>query len=53
MAAAGVGTGYGLGYAFEGLFLCTLIGTLAGVGIGLVLSGRMARKQGNLIVVRS
>ena len=50
MAAAGVGTGYGLGYALDGLFLWTLIGTLAGVGAGLVLSNRIARDQGNLMV---
>jgi len=53
MAAAGVGTGFGLGYALDGLFLWTLIGTLAGVGIGLVLSSRATREQSNLVVERS
>jgi hypothetical protein len=53
MSAAGVGTGFGLGYALDALFLWTLIGTLAGVGIGLVLSNRAVRDQGNLIVERS
>jgi hypothetical protein len=40
MAAAGVGTGFGIGYAFDELFLWTLIGMLAGVCTGLVLSSR-------------
>ena len=53
MAAAGVGTGFGIGYALDGLFLWTLIGALTGVGIGLVLGNRAARDQGNLIVERS
>ncbi|MGD8402391.1 MAG: hypothetical protein PVJ21_01935 [Anaerolineales bacterium] len=53
MAAAGVGTGFGVGYALDGLFLWTLFGTLAGVGIGLLLSSRATREQANLIVERS
>jgi hypothetical protein len=53
MAAAGVGTGFGIGYALDGLILWTLIGTLAGVGLGLVLSNRVTRDQGNLIVESS
>jgi hypothetical protein len=53
MTAAGVGTGFGLGYALDGLFLWTLIGALVGVGIGLVLSRRAAREQSNLMVERS
>ena len=53
MAAAGVGTGFGIGYALDGLFLWTIIGTLVGVGIGLVLSSRATREQGNLIAERS
>ena len=52
MAAAGVGTGFGIGYALDGLFLWTLIGMLAGIGIGLVLNSRAAREKGNLIVER-
>jgi len=53
MSAAGIGTGFGIGYALDSLFLWTLIGTLAGVGLGLVLSNRAVRNQGNLIVERS
>lgn len=49
MAAAGVGTGFGVGYALDGLFLWTMIGALAGVGIGLLLSNGAVREQGNLI----
>jgi hypothetical protein len=53
MAAAGVGTGFGIGYALNSLFLWTLIGTLAGVGIGIVLSKRTPQEQDNLAVERS
>jgi hypothetical protein len=53
MSAAGVGMGFGLGYALDALFLWTLIGMLVGVGIGLALSNRAVRDQGNLIVERS
>ncbi len=52
MAAAGVGTGFGIGYALNSLFLWTLIGTLAGVGIGIVLSNRTPQGQENLVVER-
>jgi hypothetical protein len=53
MSAAGVGMGFGLGFALNSLFLWTLIGALVGVGIGLVLSNRATRDQGNLIVESS
>lgn len=52
MTAAGIGTGFGLGYALNGLFLWTLIGALVGVGIGILLSNRTAQDQGNLAVDR-
>ena len=52
MAAAGVGIGFGLGYALNGLFLWTLIGTLAGAGIGIVISKRAVQGQDNLAVER-
>jgi len=48
MAAAGIGTGFGLGYALNGLFLWTLIGTLAGVGLGVVLSSRTPARFQNI-----
>jgi hypothetical protein len=51
MAAAGVGTGFGIGFAVGGLLLWTIIGTLAGVGIGILLSSRT--EQEPLIVERS
>ena len=53
MAAAGVGTGFGIGFAVGGLWLWTIIGTLAGVGIGILLSSRTDQEQEPLIVERS
>lgn len=52
MAAAGIGTGFGLGYAFNSLLLWTIIGTLAGVGIGILSSKRAVQGQDNLAVER-
>lgn len=51
MAAAGVGTGFGLGYALDALFLWTLIGALVGAGMGFLLSRRAT--SGNLNLARS
>lgn len=42
MAAAGIGTGFGLGYATGALFLWTLAGALLGVGAGILLRNRAA-----------
>ena len=52
VAAAGVGTGFGVGYALDGLFLWTVIGMLVGVGVGFVMSVRADRVRGNLIAER-
>ena len=49
-AAAGVGTGYGAGFFAGGVFLWTLVGALAGVGIGIIFSRRMAQGQNKIIV---
>lgn len=45
MTAIGVGTGFGLGFALGGLFLWTVVGALAGVAIGVLISRRIARSQ--------
>ena len=45
MAAVGVGVGFGIGFAVGGLLLWTVGGALAGVGVGLVISRRMAQSQ--------
>jgi hypothetical protein len=50
IGAAGAGAGFGIGYAVDGLFLWTLIGALAGVGIGIVLSKQNAKERNNLIL---
>ncbi len=43
MAAAGIGTGFGLGFAAGGLLLWTVVGALAGLGLGIVMSKRIAQ----------
>lgn len=43
MAAAGVGTGFGVGYASGALLLWTLAGALAGIAIGIVFRNRMGQ----------
>ena len=50
LAAAGIGMGFGLGYAAGGLFVWTLIGALAGVGIGLVMSRRVEQATSGLVL---
>jgi hypothetical protein len=45
MAAVGVGVGFGIGFAVGGLLLWTVGCALAGVGVGLVISRRMAQSQ--------
>jgi hypothetical protein len=40
MAAAGVGTGFGIGFAAGGLLLWTVLGALVGVGFGILVSKR-------------
>ena len=42
MAAAGIGTGFGIGYATGALLLWTLAGALLGVGAGILLRNRVA-----------
>ena len=49
MTAAGAGTGFGIGYAVDSLFPWTLIGALAGVGIGIVLGRQNAKERNDLI----
>lgn len=51
MTAAGIGMGFGIGYAVGGLFLWTLIGALFGVGVGIVLSKRVAKME-NILPVK-
>jgi hypothetical protein len=53
MAAAGAGTGFGIGFAAGALLLWVVVGTLAGVGAGVVLSRRAARAQGELAAERT
>lgn len=53
MAAAGAGTGFGIGFAAGALLLWVVVGTLAGVGAGIVLSRRAARAQGELAAERT
>jgi hypothetical protein len=53
MAAVGVGTAFGIGFAAGGLLLWTLIGALVGVGIGIVLGNRIAQGQDPLVVERT
>jgi hypothetical protein len=48
MAAAGIGTGFGIGFAVGGLLLWTIFGALAGVGIGVYFSIRNTRLQASL-----
>jgi hypothetical protein len=50
MAAAGIGTGFGVGYATGSLFLWTLVGALLGMGVGIALSLRI--DQGALMATR-
>jgi hypothetical protein len=49
LAAAGIGTGFGIGYAAGGLFVWTLIGALVGVGIGLIMSRRGGQTASGLL----
>jgi hypothetical protein len=53
MAAAGAGTGFGIGFAAGALLLWVVVGTLAGVGAGIVLSRRAARAQAELAAERT
>ena len=48
--AAGVGTGYGIGFFTGEIFLWTIIATLASVGIGLIFSRHIAQRQAALFV---
>lgn len=48
-AAAGVGTGFGVGFFAGGVFLWSVVGALAGVGIGVIFSRHIARAQNNLV----
>jgi len=45
MAAIGVGTGFGIGYAIDGLMLWTVAGAVLGVGFGVFLSRRIVHGQ--------
>ncbi len=53
MAAAGVGTGFGVGFAINALWPGTVIGALAGVGVGVILSRRMFQTQNDIAVERN
>ncbi len=53
LAAAGVGTGFGIGFAVGGLFLWIILGTIAGVSLGIVFSKRIAQAQNGLIIEQS
>ncbi|MBE2221418.1 MAG: hypothetical protein IAF02_07755 [Anaerolineae bacterium] len=44
-SAAGVGTGFAIGYYSGGIFLWTIIATLVSVGIGFVFSKQMAQRE--------
>lgn len=46
MAAAGIGTGFGVGYALGGLFLWTTLGVLAGVSVGVFIRRGIAADAG-------
>jgi hypothetical protein len=48
LAAAGVGIGFGVGFATGALFWGTLLGAVAGVGIGLIMRRQIARQQSQL-----
>lgn len=50
LAAAGIGMGFGVGYAVGGLFLWTIIGAVAGVGLGFFLSRRAAQVENGLAI---
>ena len=45
LAAAGIGTGFGVGFAVGGMLLWTLLGALAGVGLGAWISRQGAHRQ--------
>lgn len=45
MAAAGIGTGFGIGYATGALFLWTGAGALLGVGAGILMRNRAASQS--------
>lgn len=50
MAAAGVGMGFGVGFGIGVLFWGTLLGALAGVGVGLVMRRQIVRQQSQLVL---
>lgn len=45
MAAIGIGTGFAIGYAADGLLFWTIAGTALGVGLGVFISRRIAHGQ--------
>lgn len=49
-AAAGIGIGFGMGYAVSGLLLWTVAGCLIGAGIGIVVSKRGTNRPNALAV---
>lgn len=49
-SAAGVGTGFAIGFYSGNIFLWTIIATLVSIGIGLVFSKQIARRQAATIV---
>ena len=53
LAAAGIGTGFGVGFAAGGLFVWTIAGALVGVGLGIMLSRRITFSQEELAGERS
>lgn len=53
MAAAGIGMGFGVGFATGGLFLWTIAGALGGVSLGIIFSRRIAYGDEALAAERS
>jgi hypothetical protein len=53
MAAVGIGTGFGIGFALSNLLLWTAAGALVGVGIGIILSNRNGQRQSNQVIERN
>ncbi|MCA9930013.1 MAG: hypothetical protein KC419_16125, partial [Anaerolineales bacterium] len=50
LTAAGIGVGFGIGFAAAGLLLWTLIGAFVGMGAGIIVSNRAAQEQGTPVV---